>query len=44
MLAAIVEGAGDPFFFKAVGPATTMAVWEPTFAKFAETLALAPAP
>lgn len=40
MLAAVIEGAGDPFFFKAVGPAATMAVWEPTFAGFAEKFAV----
>lgn len=40
MLAAVVEGAGDPFFFKAVGPAATMAVWEPTFMGFADTFAV----
>jgi hypothetical protein len=27
MLAAIVEGSGDPFFFKTVGPEKTLAVW-----------------
>lgn len=35
LLGLIVEGAGDPVFFKAVGPATTLDVWEPAFQKFA---------
>ena len=42
MLAAVVEGAGDPFFFKAVGPATTLKVWEPTFTGFADKFAVEP--
>lgn len=41
MLAAIVEGAGDPYFFKAVGPAKTMTLWEQPFANFAATFAVA---
>lgn len=44
MLALIVEGAGDPFFFKGVGPAATMALWEPAFAKMGETLVADAAP
>jgi hypothetical protein len=43
MLAAIVEGAGDPYFFKAVGPETTLAVWKPTFATFADAITVVPA-
>jgi hypothetical protein len=31
MLAAIIEGSGDPFFFKATGPAKTLAVWAEPF-------------
>jgi hypothetical protein len=31
MLAAIVEGSGDPFYFKAVGPRATMDVWAAAF-------------
>ena len=31
MLAAIVEGVGDPYFFKAVGPSATLDVWAPAF-------------
>ena len=31
MLAAIVEGSGDPFFFKVVGPSATVDVWAPAF-------------
>lgn len=45
MLAAIVEGAGDPYFFKAVGSAKTMALWEQPFANFSATFAVdSPAP
>lgn len=45
MLAVIVEGAGDPYFFKAVGSAATMALWEQSFANFAASFAIdAPAP
>lgn len=45
MLAAIVEGAGDPYFFKAVGSAKTMALWEQPFANFSATFAVdAPVP
>ncbi len=39
MLAVIVEGAGDPYFFKAVGPGATMAQWEQGFANFAASFA-----
>lgn len=42
MLAAIVEGAGDPYFFKAVGPDATLAVWQPTFSQFTESFVVAP--
>jgi hypothetical protein len=38
MLAVIVEGAGDPYFFKAVGPETTLNVWKPTFTSFADAI------
>lgn len=31
MLAAIVEGSGDPFYFKAVGPRATMDLWAAAF-------------
>src|SRR5690606_32931897 len=31
MVAAIVEGSGDPFYFKAVGPKATMDVWSASF-------------
>ncbi len=31
MLAAIVEGAGDPFFFKLLGPGKTVALWAKPF-------------
>ena len=41
LLGVIVEGLGDPFFFKAVGPATTLDVWEPAFKTFADSLAVA---
>ena len=33
MLAAIVEGSGDPFFFKVVGTAATLDLWAPAFEK-----------
>lgn len=39
MMSAIVEGSGDPYFFKAVGPAKTMALWEQPFADFTATFA-----
>ena len=39
LLGAIVEGAGDPFFFKVVGPAKTLDVWEPAFRSFADSIA-----
>lgn len=42
MLAVIVEGAGDPYFFKAVGPAKTLALWAAAFDTFAGTLAPSP--
>jgi hypothetical protein len=44
MLSAIVEGSGDPYFFKAVGPAKTMALWEAPFSAFTATFAVAAAP
>lgn len=40
MMAVIVEGTGDPYFFKAVGPGATMALWEQSFANFAASFAL----
>lgn len=39
LLGAIVEGDGDPYFFKAVGPAPTLATWEPAFITFAASIA-----
>jgi hypothetical protein len=39
LLGVILEGAGDPYFFKAVGPSKTLDVWEPAFRAFAGTLA-----
>jgi hypothetical protein len=42
MVAVIVEGAGDPYFFKAVGPDATLALWKPTFSQLTESLAVAP--
>ena len=39
MLGVIVEGAGDPYFFKAVGSADTLTVWEAAFAAFADSIA-----
>ncbi len=37
MLAAIVETATDPWFFKAVGPQTTLEKWRPTFDEFVQS-------
>jgi len=39
LLGVIVEGAGDPFFFKVVGPAETLTVWESAFVAFADSIA-----
>jgi hypothetical protein len=39
LLGVIVEGAGDPYFFKAVGAADTLVVWEPAFTAFADSIA-----
>ena len=39
MLAAIVEGSGDPFFFKVVGPKATMDVWAAPFDTMVTTFA-----
>lgn len=36
MLAAIIEGSGDPFFLKATGPAKTLDVWAESFRKMLE--------
>ncbi|MEZ4448597.1 MAG: hypothetical protein R3B09_03880 [Nannocystaceae bacterium] len=36
MLAAIIEGAGDPFFLKAAGPSATLDLWAPAFTKVLE--------
>lgn len=39
MLGVIVEGIGDPVFFKAAGPAQTLDLWAPAFQAFADSLA-----
>lgn len=39
LLGVIVEGAGDPYFFKVVGSAETLAVWEAAFTAFADSIA-----
>lgn len=39
MLAAIVEGSGDAFYFKAVGPEATVAGWQPGFDHMLRTVA-----
>ena len=39
MLGVIVEGIGDPIFFKAAGPAQTLDLWAPAFQLFADSLA-----
>lgn len=41
MIAAIVEGSGDPFYFKAVGPRATMDLWAPAFETMAKGFAAA---
>lgn len=38
MLAAIVEGSGDPFFLKATGPGKTLEVWAESFRTMIEGL------
>jgi hypothetical protein len=38
MLAAIIEGSGDPLFFKATGPATTLDVWAPAWGTMLESV------
>ncbi len=37
MIAAIVETSSDPWFFKAIGPQTTIDHWRPAFESFART-------
>ena len=39
LLGVIVEGAGDPYFFKAAGPAKTLDVWEPAVRTLADSIA-----
>jgi hypothetical protein len=39
LLAAIVEGVGDPFFLKAVGPAATLDLWDAAFVAMVDSLA-----
>lgn len=39
LLGLIVEGSGDPIFFKAVGPSTTVSVWADAWNKVAESIA-----
>jgi hypothetical protein len=41
LLGAIVEGSGDPYFFKAAGSSKTLTVWEPGFRAAVETMAAA---
>lgn len=38
MLAAIVEGSGDPFFFKGTGPDKTLAVWSDAFTAMVKSI------
>lgn len=38
LLGVIVEGSGDPYFFKAVGPAKTVDVWEPAIRSLAASI------
>lgn len=42
LLGAIVEGSGDPYFFKAAGSAKTLSIWEPGFRAAIETMAASP--
>lgn len=44
LLGAIVEGSGDPYFFKAAGAAQTLALWEPGFRAAVDTMAISGAP
>jgi len=44
LLGAIVEGAGDSYFFKAAGPAQTLALWEPGFRAAVDTMTAGAAP
>jgi len=39
LLALVVEGPGDPYFFKLLGPASTVARWESDFDALAQSLA-----
>ena len=39
LLGVIVEGAGDPYFFKVVGSDKTLMVWEAAFTAFADSIA-----
>lgn len=41
LLGAIVEGSGDPYFFKAAGTVKTLGLWEPGFRAAVETMAIA---
>ncbi len=41
MLAAIVEGSGDPFYFKAVGPKKTMDLWAEHYSTMVSSFAKA---
>lgn len=38
LYAIIVEGAGDPYYFKAIGPAATLARWQPALAELAGSM------
>lgn len=40
LLGAIVEGSGDPFFFKSAGSVKTLEIWEPGFRAALETIAV----
>lgn len=41
MLGVIVQGAGDPYFFKIVGPAATLTAWQPALVAFAKSFRVA---
>ena len=38
MFAVIIEGAGDPYFLKAVGPKKTVDIWEAAFKQLTESI------
>lgn len=39
LLAAAIEGSGDPYYFKIIGPAATLELWAPAWTSLLATLA-----